>query len=389
MKLKNIESKIIGIYGLLFLYLLIGRIILVEELLTIETYLNPIIWLIFCIITYLLTRGEKSRYKEKSDKVQTIFIIVLIYLMIYFSSGLVLGYVRSPYSHSLIGIFQNIFTFLTVIVFQEYIRTVLVGYTRKRKYLFILIVVLFTLFDLNFYHIFDYFKSGESAFKYVSSIVFPTLVSNCLFTYLAVKAGTLANIAYRIPISLATLVLPILPDFNWFLKGITESLLPLFIYIFINRIEEEKIVHRRRHKSHFRELPSMLVFLILIFFIAGFFTYKPISIMSNSMANLIQRGDVVIVEKIHSTDLLDVQDIIEYQLEGESIIHRIIEIKIKEDGTKVYRTKGDNNNTPDQKWVDPNQITGIVRLKIPKIGYPAVWMNEMFKKTAPQVGAPK
>ena len=134
--MKNLENKIIILYGILITYCILGHIVFVDLLAPHETYLNPIIWLILCIFTYFITRGEKGRYKAKSDKVQTIFIIVLIYLMIYFSSGLVLGYVRSPYSHSILGIAKNIWSFLTIIVFQEYIRSILVGYTRKRKGLY-------------------------------------------------------------------------------------------------------------------------------------------------------------------------------------------------------------------------------------------------------------
>lgn len=388
--MKNLENKIIVLYGFLITYCVFGHIVFVDQLASYEIYLTPIIWLALCVFTLVITRGEKGRYKAKSDKVQTIFIIILIYLMIYFSSGLVLSYIRSPYSHTLIGIVRNVWSFLTVIIFQEYIRSVLVGYTRKRKSLYVLIVIIFTLFDINFYHIGSNFTGGESAFKYISSTIFPALVRNCLFTYLAVVAGCMANLVYRLPIMLATLVLPILPNLNWFLKGITESLLPLFIYFFINRIHEEKTVRYRSRKKSYREIPFTIIFVIIIFFIAGFFNYRPISIMSNSMADIFYRGDMVIVEKIGSnSDDLDVQDIIEYNLDGYRIVHRIIEIKVLEDGTKMYRTKGDNNNTPDKEWVSPEQIRGVVRLKIPKLGYPAVWLNELLNNGAPEVEAPR
>lgn len=380
--MKNLELKIVCIYISLIIYLLIGRIIFINEIISIENFINPIIWFILFIITFIFTIGEKGRYKSKIDKVQVVFIVVLIYLMIYFSSGLIVGYVKTPYSHSFTGIVSNIWSFLTVIIFQEYIRGTLVSYTRKRKYLYILIVIIFTLFEINFYNIGSNFNTVESTFKYISSTIFPSLVRNCLFTYLVVVAGASASLMYRLPITFASIVLPILPDYNWFLKSVTESVLPLFIYTFINKIEEDRDIRSRRRKKS--EVPILIIFLIIIFFVAGFFKYKPISVMSNSMASIFYRGDVVIVKKIDNKDDIDVQDIIEYELDGAKIIHRIIQIKVNEDGEKLYKTKGDNNNAPDIEWVKEEQILGVVKLKIPKIGYPSVWLSETFNKSVPR-----
>lgn len=388
--MKNMEKKIVILYILLIVYCLFGHILFVDKLFAYDVYLTPVVWLFLCCFTYFITKGEKGRYKAKVDKVQTIFIIVLLYLMIYFASGLVLGYVKSPYSHSMLGIAQNLWSFVTIAIFEEYIRNILVGYTRNRKELYVLIVLLFTLFEINFYHIGDNFITGLTAFKYISSSIFPILVKNILFTYLAVVAGTMASLAYRLPMILATLILPIFPDFNWFLKGISESLLPLIIYFCINKIHEEKTIRYRRRKQTGSGWIMTIVFVILIFFIAGFFKYKPVSVLSNSMADIFYRGDLVIVEKIdYQSQELNLQDIIEYNLDGYSILHRIIEIKVLEDGTKIYRTKGDNNNAPDYEWVRPEQIRGIVKLRIPKIGYPAVWLNELFKQGMPNVETPK
>lgn len=388
--MKNMERKILLIYILLISYCLFGHILFVDQLSQYDIYLSPIIWLILCIITYFITKGEKSRYKAKTDKIQTIFIVILLYLIIYFASGLILGYVRSPYSNSFIGIVKNIWSFCTVIIFEEYIRNILVGYTRKRSELYILIVLIFTLFEINFYHIGDNFQTGAMAFKYMSSAIIPIIVKNILFTYLAVVAGTMANLTYRLPMMIATLALPIFPNFNWFLKGITECLLPLLIYFSVNKIHEEKTIRYRGRKKTTNGWPTTIISVILIFFIAGFFKYKPVSVLSNSMADIFYRGDLVIVEKIdNQLQELNLQDIIEYKLDGYSILHRVIEIKVLEDGTKLYRTKGDNNNAPDSEWVKPEQVIGVIKLKIPKIGYPAVWLSELLQKGGPNVEAPK
>ena len=75
--MKNMERKILLIYILLISYCLFGHILFVDQLSQYDIYLTPIIWLILCIITYFITKGEKSRYKAKTDKIQTIFIVIL------------------------------------------------------------------------------------------------------------------------------------------------------------------------------------------------------------------------------------------------------------------------------------------------------------------------
>ena len=167
----------------------------------------------------------------------------------------------------------------------------------------------------------------------------------------------------------------------------------LIIYIFyfgINKIHEEKTIRHRGRKKKDNGWITTIIFVILIFFIAGFFKYKPVSVLSNSMADIFYRGDLVIVEKIdYQSYELNLQDIIEYNLDGYSVLHRIVEIKVLEDGTKIYRTKGDNNNAPDYELVKSEQIMGIVKLSVPKLGYPAVWLNELFKHGTPNIETPK
>ena len=51
----------------------------------------------------------------------------------------------------------------------------------------------------------------------------------------------------------------------------------------------------------------------------------------------------------------------------DTITHRITEID-EENGKKLYKTKGDNNNTEDKELVQTNQIKGILLFKISKLG---------------------
>lgn len=275
-------------------------------------------------------------------------------------------------------------TYLVPIIFIEYIRTTLVN-TNKNKLHYILITILFTLVTVNIKTIL--LKSDYSTiFKDFSSIVIPTLTSNILLTYLSISCGYYGNLFYRIPQILVSIILPILPNLNWYYTSVLGVLLPLFIYAYIKNINTKIESHyekkKAQTKSRLKLLYITIPIFILVLFVAGFLKYKPVAIMSNSMKPIFNRGDVVIVEKVTKKNIENLKkyDIIEYILDGTIVAHRIINIEEHNDGTVLYTTKGDNNNLFDTKKVKRNQVKGKVKFKIPKIGYPSVYLSEFLNK---------
>ncbi len=96
----------------------------------------------------------------------------------------------------------------------------------------------------------------------------------------------------------------------------------------------------------------------------SFLGVKTYVVISGSMKPNIEIGDVVIVKKEKE---LKEGDIISYR-KGKSVItHRITSIT-EENGEKVYRTKGDNNNAEDSEKITEEIIEGKVTKIIPKIG---------------------
>ena len=89
----------------------------------------------------------------------------------------------------------------------------------------------------------------------------------------------------------------------------------------------------------------------------------------------IEVGDVVIVKKCTINDI-DVGDVIEYQIETQSIVHRVTKKEIEQNAFKIT-TKGDNNNSEDAKPVYEEQIIGKVIFKIKYLGLPSVWLKNL------------
>ena len=94
----------------------------------------------------------------------------------------------------------------------------------------------------------------------------------------------------------------------------------------------------------------------------------------------IAKGDVIIMEKLSKEEYKKLKkgDIIVFKYQNRLIAHRIYSI-ISGDEKVYYITKGDYNAQPDAVATESSNVSGIVRLKIEKIGLPSIWLNELFQ----------
>lgn len=109
--------------------------------------------------------------------------------------------------------------------------------------------------------------------------------------------------------------------------------------------------------------------------IPSFFGWKPFIVLSGSMETQIMTGDVVVVKEIDTKELKE-NDIVAFKDTDNIVItHRIIEIIKDENGNIEYKTKGDNNNDEDNGYVKPEQIEGIYKFRIGKLGNLALFVQ--------------
>ena len=126
-------------------------------------------------------------------------------------------------------------------------------------------------------------------------------------------------------------------------------------------------------------LPIILT-IIIIYFVSGYFKYYALAIASGSMYPVFDRGSVVITEQINDKydnyNKLKEGEIIAFKAEKNIVVHRLIRI-VKVEDEIYYYTKGDANKEEDDFLIKKENIIGIVRFKIPYIGYPTVWFSEI------------
>ena len=97
--------------------------------------------------------------------------------------------------------------------------------------------------------------------------------------------------------------------------------------------------------------------------VPSLFGRMPLTVESGSMEPTFKEGDLIIAKEIDDINDLKVDDVISFWtneiVEGSNVIntHRIIEV-IDDNGTKSFKTKGDNNDQEDTYIVYPSKIIG-------------------------------
>ena len=385
--MRYLSKKAITLYVLLISFLVIR--VLVYKIVPAGKYinvLNPLFWLFTAILSYLLARNESNKkMRSKVDITQSVIIIMIIYCMLYFSLGLIFGYERSPYSHELLPMLQNLWAFVIIIGFQEYVRPNMTKLSPSDTKYLVLITLIFIASEIDFWNFSSNFTNNVDFFKYVSQTIIPLVVSNCLFTYLTVVSGNVPSTIYRGVISLLTFLLPIFPSINWLVKSMMDIILVVIVVLYVNYVDMKsaRTYNRRQLKkeSIVSYFPFVILLVLIVCFIGGMFKYQPIAVLSDSMLPKFSRGDAVIIEKIGDKGLKKLKKgtILYYSKEGRLIIHRIVSIKTVNGKLQIV-TKGDNNNNEDPWIITDEDVIGTVKFMIPYIGYPSVLVNELLKR---------
>lgn len=96
----------------------------------------------------------------------------------------------------------------------------------------------------------------------------------------------------------------------------------------------------------------------------------PYVVLTGSMRPAMPPGTMVVARPVDS-DRLGIGDVITYQLKsGDPMVvtHRIVAVGDR-NGHRIFQTRGDANEVPDQDWVRPVQIRGERWYAVPYLGY--------------------
>jgi signal peptidase len=119
-----------------------------------------------------------------------------------------------------------------------------------------------------------------------------------------------------------------------------------------------------------------VVMSLMIALISCRFRYGVLVVGSGSMTGSINLGDAVVYESYHNQEV-EKNDIIIFYKENVKLVHRIVSIE-ELNGEVRYYTKGDANTNVDNGYITKDNIIGTTIFKIKYIGYPTLWLRDIF-----------
>lgn len=351
-----------------------------------NVYVLPFILFICDLIFFLVLGSEKSNKRLNKIIDFDVFMFLMVFLILYYLFGIVIGYAKSNNYLTLYGLTVFIIPTILKIIFKEHLRKLILTKSGNNKFLIIYTVLLFIMIDVLPALSMLKMSNMHDVFIFIALVLLPSITFNISATYINMKVGYMPVIIYLLIFSLYQYIVPIVPNPSEYLKAIIDFILPILILFKVRKIvnkysDENKEIDRNYKKSAIILLiiPIMLT-IIIIYFVSGYFKYYALAIASGSMNPVFDRGSVVIIEQVNDKydnyNKLKEGKIIAFKAEKNTVVHRLI--RIVNVGDEIfYYTKGDANKKEDDYLIKKENIIGIVKFTIPYIGYPTVWFSEI------------
>lgn len=306
-------------------------------------------------------------------------VIGILYVVIYYLTGLSFGFYNNPYAISFLSSLGYIVPIAVSIIAMEIIRRIVLAQKN------ILATVLMTFAAITV----DILLSNSSVtaetfngfMDLVGLTLFPAVTANLLYNYLSARYGALPNVLYRLTVTLYVYVIPYVSAVSDSITAFVSLVLPPVILGFIDMLYEKKVRYATRRPSKLRYVggaTTVLLMISIVMLISCQFKFGMLVIGSDSMTGEINKGDAVVYERLDG-ERPEVGEVVVFNKDGAKIVHRVVKIEHINNQTRYY-TKGDANEEPDGGYITEADIVGITSFKIAYIGYPTLWMRDVFAK---------
>jgi len=331
------------------------------------------------ILTWLTV---KKRSVPSINRRQILWIMTLmgaVYLVLYYLSGLKFDFYSNANRTGPDSLWRFILPISAIIVAGEMLRYVI--RSQNEKGADVLSYIALVAADLCIGTGIGGIHSFNSFMDFLGLTLFPAVVANALYHYVAKRYGMYPNMVYRLLITLYAYVIPVVPAMPDPLFAFANMLVPLAIYAFLDALYEKKKRYALERKSKLTVPVTILVIAILLSFvmlISNQFTYGSLVIATDSMTGELNRGDTAIFEQ-YDDQAITVGQVIVFEKDDSLIVHRVVDIHYINGETQYY-TKGDINEDRDTGHITEGDIVGIVHMKIPYAGYPTLWIRSLFSQ---------
>ena len=381
--MKRSQKIIIGLLSFMFLVLLINSFITK----IFSRYSICAFIFIVLIISYLLLGMEKEKSRYNKDIILSILIYIAIYYITTYLFGLFIGFNKNVYSSNIILILKNIVPIIILIPLSELLRYIINSKIKDNYILLGLSIFVFTLIDTTITIQASSFKKFYDTLKVIGLFILPSLSKNYLLTYLTIKVSYKPNLVYRYLMELPKYILPIVTSFGVYIESVIYISFPIIVFIIIyndfKKREKKNIILSSKFKKNTKFIYYIvtIILITIVSLTSGYFKYQAIVIATGSMTPNINKGDMVVIEKVAPKDAKKLKEgeVLAFKREDKIVVHRIY--KIYTSGNEIFfKTKGDHNNAPDGYLTEAKEILGTVKFNIRYIGYPTVALYEKINR---------
>lgn len=377
--MKKGEKRLL-IFGIIVLFVLLLNSFVVSFLPGL--YMSLFVGL--CLIVFKVIFGfEKSEHRVTKESILDTLIVVLVFLLAFYLFGLVIGFAKSGNYYTLGGIKNYILPVILTTIFKEILRYNYLVKSDGNKRLVVLSFFIFLFIDIANAVYYGNYSDFMHIFKFFALNILPAISYNLYATYVSYNTGYKSILVYGIIIGLYGYMIPIVPNANEYLTSLVRFLLPIIllyrVYNTIKNENDEKVDRDYNKRDYITLAVAILVVGVLVYFSSGYFKYHAIAIATGSMSPAIKRGDIVIVKKTKDYESIKVGQVFAYDYHNVLVVHRVSK-KIKVDDEYYFYSIGDANEEEDNYKIEQDMIEGVVTVRIPYLGLPTVWLNEMWEE---------
>ncbi len=378
--MKHNKSNIYIYEALIFIYLLLSLLFVVLPFKSSKylSYIQMIIWIILLLVILFKSGFPRDNCYFKKLGIKYAIIYCFLYVIVLYIFGFFTGFSKSIYSHSLRGIFNNVFPAFIFTFCMETIRYIVCKKSNGKIKPLIFITLIYILYDLflsiNYYNL----NGTEQIFIFVCMEFCSSVARNSLFTYVTYNVSLVPTLILSETLEIFWFFVPIIPNLGNYISSVLGVILPYFLYLkYKKMIKYSEKQDLAKNKNLILLFPVFVFVLTTFLLVSGIGRFHMIAIASDSMNPVYYRGDAIIYEKEDASNIEE-GDILVFEYENIVVTHRVIDIS--KVGNKIYfKTKGDNNENPDSELISEDKVHGKVKYIVKYIGYPTVILREMFE----------
>ena len=336
-----------------------------------------IILLVYMFICKFFLKKRKTLPIYHRQVTILMFVFAFIYLAVFYLMGIYFGYYEASVKLSWWSLYKYIIPLTIIIITSEVTRYILLSQKSNKPKVLVFTIMVFI--DLIIYTgIYD-LSNLDDFLTVIGFILFASVACNLLYNYMSIRFGYKGIIIYRLITVLYVYFFPIIPDVYVFFKSVLRMIYPYLIYLILDYtyskrnliadyVDERKRVLRTTILVVFATLIAMLV--------SCQFRFGILVVGSGSMTGALDKGDATVFEKYDNQKIHE-GDVIIFDKNDTRIIHRVVDIK-EINGKIRYYTKGDANPQLDDGYVTSKDILGITKFRIKYIGFPSIWIKDIF-----------